>query len=115
MNPTTLQVQVVGASGRWRSADLLSYGTAEQVYLLLRVALADHLTRGHDTCPLLRDDITVHADAPRTREILDLLLKVSKDRQIVVFTQEEQVAAWAHEHLTEPPDRVIQLTAPATA
>ena len=74
VDPTTLQVQVCGPSRNWRDAGRLSYGTAEQVYLLLRVALADHLTKGHDTCPLLLDDVTVHADATRTRKILDLLL-----------------------------------------
>lgn len=51
VDPESLEVQVCGASRRWRKADLLSHGTAEQVYLLLRVALADHLTRDHDVCP----------------------------------------------------------------
>jgi exonuclease SbcC len=102
VNPTTLQVQVCGSSRRWRTADLLSYGTAEQVYLLLRVALADHLTRNHGTCPLMLDDVTVHADSARTRDILGLLLKIAEERQVIIFTQEEQVAAWAREHLTGP-------------
>jgi len=115
VSPTTLQVQVAGASGKWRYADALSYGTAEQVYLLLRVALADHLTKGHDTCPLLLDDITVHADAARTGEILDLLLELSKERQIVVFTQEKQVAAWAREHLTGPDQAMVELASPTAA
>ena len=48
VNPTTLQVDVCGPTRHWRKADLLSYGTAEQVYLLLRIALADHLTRHHE-------------------------------------------------------------------
>jgi exonuclease SbcC len=99
VDPTTLQVQVCGPSRRWRDAGRLSYGTAEQVYLLLRVALADHLTKSHDTCPLLFDDVTVHADSTRTRNILDLLLQVAETRQVVLFTQEEQVAAWARESL----------------
>jgi uncharacterized protein YhaN len=115
VSPTTLQVQVAGPSGRWRQAELLSYGTAEQVYLLLRAALADHLTSGHDRCPLLLDDVTVHADPARTRDILDLLLQMSKERQIVLFTQEEQVAAWAREHLTGPHDKVVELPGPAAA
>jgi len=102
VDPTTLKVQVCGPTRRWRDAGRLSYGTAEQVYLLLRIALADHLTRGHDTCPLLLDDVTVHADAERTDKILDLLLRVANDRQVVVFTQEEHVASWAREHLHEP-------------
>src|SRR5215813_9930190 len=54
----TLQVQVRGGSGNWRNAGRLSHGTAEQVYLLLRIAFADHLTNGHDTYPLLLDDVT---------------------------------------------------------
>ncbi len=100
VDPSTLQVEVCGPSRDWHPAHRLSYGTAEQVYLLLRIALADHLTRGHDTCPLILDDVTVHADAARTSEILALLLKISEQRQVILFTQEEQVADWAHEHLT---------------
>ncbi len=110
VDPESLLVQVCGESRRWRKADLLSYGTAEQVYLLLRVALADHLTRGHDTCPLLLDDVTVHADAARTRDILDLLVQVAAKRQVVVFTQEDQVVAWARENLTAPQHAIRELT-----
>ncbi|MGH9046474.1 MAG: ATP-binding protein [Acidimicrobiales bacterium] len=58
VDPTTLRVDVCGPSRRWRNAERLSYGTAEQIYLLLRLALADHLTAGHDTCPLILDDVT---------------------------------------------------------
>ena len=111
VDPTTLQVDLCGPSRRWRKADLLSYGTAEQVYLLLRIALADHLTSNNDTCPLILDDATVHADAARTRDILGLLLKIATERQVILFTQEEQVAAWAREHLT-PPHHAIRVLAP---
>ncbi|HVW81011.1 MAG TPA: AAA family ATPase [Mycobacteriales bacterium] len=110
VNPTSLEVQVAGVGGTWRRADLLSYGTAEQIYLLLRIALVDHLTRGHDTCPLLLDDVTVHADASRTVDILNLLHEVSKERQIVLFTQEANVATWAQRQLSGPRDAVVQLT-----
>src|SRR5262249_18701347 len=102
VNPTTLQVNVCGPTRRWRIADLLSYGTAEQIYLLLRIALADHLTKHHETCPLILDDATVHADLDRTRDILDLLFKIAAHRQVILFTQEEQVMSWAREHLTSP-------------
>lgn len=63
-----------------------------------------------DTCPLLLDDVTVPADAARTRDILDLLLRLSANRQIVVFTQEEQVAAWARGHLTTPEHAIVNLS-----
>ena len=115
VDPESLLVQVCGESRRWRKADLLSYGTAEQVYLLLRVALADHLTKGHDTCPLLLDDVTVHADAARTRDILSLLLQVAGSRQVVVFTQEKEVATWARENLTDQRHAIRELIAIAVA
>ena len=85
------------------------------MYLLLRVALADNLTRGHDTCPLLLDDVTVNADAARTRDILDLLLQVAANRQVVVFTQEDHVSTWARENLTDARHAIRELTPIAAA
>lgn len=111
VDPTTLQVKVCGPSRRWRDAEFLSYGTAEQIYLLLRLALADHLTKGHDTCPLILDDVTVHADSARTLDVLELLLEVSQDRQVVLFTQEQQVADWAQAKLG-PPHHALKMLAP---
>ncbi len=77
---------------------------------MLCVALADHLIRGHDTCPLLLDDVTVHPDAIRTDAILDLLLAIAAERQVVVFTQEDQVAAWARTRLTDAPHATRELS-----
>lgn len=99
VDPATLQVQVCGRDGRWRAADRLSLGTAEQVYLLLRIALASHLCASGETCPLLLDDVTVQADAQRTVAILEMLLTESAERQIVLFAQEPSVAAWAADRL----------------
>jgi uncharacterized protein YhaN len=102
VDPVTLKVEVCGPARRWRTAELLSYGTAEQIYLLLRIALTDHLTKGHDTCPLILDDVTVHADKTRTRDILELLLEIAEERQVILFTQEDEVAAWARDRLGAP-------------
>ena len=105
----TLEVQVCGAGRRWRSAKRLSQGTAEQVYLLLRAALARQLTAGKESCPLLLDDVTVQSDEGRTHAILELLHEISKEQQIIVFAQERGVADWACTHLCEPRDAVVQL------
>ena len=64
---------------------------------------------GHDNCPLILDDITVHADRARTTAILALLLQISAERQVILFTQEDQVANWAREHLTSPDHAVRTL------
>ena len=95
VNPETLEVEVKDSSGQWRSADQLSHGTAEEVYLLLRVAMAEILTPAGIRCPLLLDDTTVHADAVRTEALLSVIREVSTDHQVVLFSQEESVIRWA--------------------
>jgi hypothetical protein len=99
VDAASLTVRVCAASETWHQASRLSLGTAEQVYLLLRVALAQHLAT--ESCPLLLDDVTVQADDARTRAVLDLLLRLSEDRQIVLFAQETAVVEWAEERLGE--------------
>jgi hypothetical protein len=110
----TLEVRVCGEDRRWRSAKRLSQGTAEQVYLLLRAALARHLTTGRETCPLLLDDVTVQADATRTTAILELLHELSREQQVIVFAQEQGVAEWARENLNEPDDALVELSVIST-
>ncbi|WNV83755.1 AAA family ATPase [Umezawaea sp. Da 62-37] len=110
VDPATLEVSVRGPAGPWRPAANLSLGTAEQVYLLLRFALAEHLSTTGETCPLLLDDITVQADDGRTTAILDLLLKLATERQVVLFAQETAVLDWAREHLDGGHDALRELT-----
>jgi hypothetical protein len=112
VDPETLEVQVRTPSGTWHEAALLSHGTAEQVYLLLRVALARHLTRKGEVCPLLLDDVTVQSDVRRTHAILATLQALARERQVVLLTQEDEVVAWAEEHLRAPDDRIVRLGAP---
>ncbi len=42
LDPATLAVSVAGAEANFAAHELLSHGTAEQIYLLLRVALVRH-------------------------------------------------------------------------
>ena len=109
VNPADLQVRVRAAGGTWRDAVRLSHGTAEQIYLLLRVAMAEHLVTTGEPVPLLLDDPTVQADRQRTEAILDLLHELSADRQIIVFSQEDEVRAWAQANLTGTDDALIHL------
>ncbi|MEX2324057.1 MAG: AAA family ATPase [Acidimicrobiia bacterium] len=99
VNPETLQVQVQDADGRWQNADLLSHGTAEQIYLLLRIAMAEILIANGASCPLLLDDSTVQSDPQRTSAILDVLHEVSTGHQVILFSQEDDVFEWASENL----------------
>lgn len=108
INPADLTMKVTDHAGSVRDAHLLSHGTTEQLYLLLRIALAQHLASVDETAPLVLDDVTVQSDAGRTRAVLDLLHRVSQERQVVLFTQEDEVVAWAQESLGER-DRVLPL------
>ena len=110
VDPRTLTVQVCGEQRRWRPADRLSHGTTEQVYLLLRLALADHLVKPGTRCPMLLDDVTVHAVAGRVPALLERLRAAANDRQIVLFTQQDQVLDWARQHLDDPRHGVRELT-----
>ncbi|MEI6623175.1 MAG: chromosome segregation protein SMC, partial [Actinomycetes bacterium] len=99
----------------WRAADRLSIGTAEQIYLLLRVALAARLTLPGRVCPILLDDVTVQADEVRTKALLDLLLQISSERQVVLFAASPIVDGWAAQNLTGGSHSVIALPAPGAA
>lgn len=79
------------------------------MYLLLRAALADQLTRAGEVCPLILDDLTPHFDAERTEAVLDLLLQLSERRQVILFSQETEVLAWAERHLTDSRHRIWRL------
>jgi hypothetical protein len=114
VDPETLEVRVRGEGGRWRDAGRLSFSTAEQIYLVLRIALAEQLARPGVRCPLLLDDVTVHADRERTGQLLNLLLRAAADRQVILFTQQDPVVEWARANLADPRHAIIELPVVAT-
>jgi DNA repair exonuclease SbcCD ATPase subunit len=109
VDPDDLQVRVRAPSGTWRVADRLSYGTAEQVYLLLRAALTQYLTTAGEPCPMILDDPTAYADEARTTAVLQVLQHLSAKRQIILFSHDTKVLAWARDALSTPRDRIIEL------
>jgi exonuclease SbcC len=109
VDPASLDVLVQMKDGRRRRARHLSQGTREQIYLLLRVALAEHLAKPGEVIPLILDDVTVQCDTSRTARLLEILHQVSRERQVILFTQEDDVLQWAETHLDPTADRLIQL------
>lgn len=113
VDPISLNVRVKEASGTFREARLLSQGTREQIYLLLRIALVAFLTKPGEVSPLIFDDVTVQTDSVRTDAVLDLLHEMSRTRQVIVFSQEDDVSRWAEKHLVgKEHDRIIRLNGP---
>jgi DNA repair exonuclease SbcCD ATPase subunit len=116
MNPRDLSVDVKEArTGQWRDARLLSEGTREQIYLLLRVAMAEHLVTTDERSPLLLDEVTAQSDPERKRRILDVLHALSADRQVILFSHDAEVVEWASQALIEPRDRLVRLAAPSSS
>ncbi len=87
--PKDNQIQVERKDGQRFMAEELSRGTAEQLYLSLRLALASTYTR--HPYPLILDDPLVNFDQQRASRAMKLLEEISKERQILFFT--------CHEHL----------------
>ena len=65
-------------SAQWRSE-----GTVDQMYVALRLAVAEELT---PAAPLVLDDALVRFDDRRLKNILALLQQMAQQRQILLFT-----------------------------
>lgn len=71
--------------GRVFFAAEMSRGTAEQLYLSLRLALAS-VFDGEETLPIIIDDSLVNFDRQRRRQALALLSEVARRRQVILLT-----------------------------
>ena len=110
VNPATLEVEVRAADGPWRNAELLSHGTSEQIYLIVRLALVAHLTAKKEISPLILDDVVSASDGVRSRAILETLLAISEKTQVILFSHDDAVRQWARERLADlPAHRLIDL------
>ena len=72
--------------------ELLSHGTRDQVALLLRMALCEVLSDGHESTPLLLDEPLLTADPARRRGMLEFLRNLAGMHQVVVSTADPAVA-----------------------
>jgi uncharacterized protein YhaN len=62
----------------WRSD-----GTMDQLYLSLRLAVAEELT---PKAPLILDDVLVRFDDERMRAAVAILRELAQNRQVILFT-----------------------------
>lgn len=71
--------------GRRRTVDL-SRGTAEQLYLSLRLALAAEFAERSVPLPIVLDDVLVNFDPGRARAMAAALARTAEDQQVLLFT-----------------------------
>lgn len=69
-----------------RQADALSRGALDQLYLSLRLAIADLLLPDPKSCPLILDDALVSFDEARCAKALSLLQELAEHRQVLLFS-----------------------------
>ncbi len=78
----------------------LSRGTLDELYLSLRLALCELMLGGDEMPPMILDDVFVNFDKTRLGRALDILKKLSKNRQIILFSCHEREA----DYLRNDPD-----------
>lgn len=83
----------------------LSLGTADQLYLALRLASLETYLANHPPIPLIVDDILIQFDDDRARAALRVLSRLSQRTQIILFTHHQHVRELAKE--TVEPDRLF--------
>lgn len=77
---------VVPETGEVLGVSLLSAGTVDQMYLALRLAIADMVSSTGESLPLVMDEIFSQYDDTRTRETIEFLYGISSSSQVVLFT-----------------------------
>ncbi len=71
-------------NGNYVSADVLSIGTIDQLYLSLRISSINELTK--ENMPIILDETFAYFDNERLGKVLEFLNKEYKDRQILILT-----------------------------
>jgi uncharacterized protein YhaN len=86
-------IRVLSSTGELIDAAKLSRGTIEQLYLCLRLGLADSFAERSLSLPIVLDDVLVNFDPDRARALATELAASARTHQIVFMT--------CHPHLAE--------------
>jgi uncharacterized protein YhaN len=90
--PLDAEISVISAAGDLKPATELSQGTAEQLYLALRVGLISSLGELGRHLPVLMDDIAVNYDPERLVAAAAAVAELALARQVVLFTCHDTTA-----------------------
>ena len=77
-----------------RRALALSQGTADQLYLAVRLAACKLVLPQEEPCPLVLDDALANFDDSRMALALECLEELGEERQILLFTCHSRERAW---------------------
>ena len=71
-------------NGEYISANLLSVGTIDQLYLSLRLSMLDEISK--EKMPIILDEAFAYFDDERLKNILLFLNEQTKENQVILFT-----------------------------
>jgi uncharacterized protein YhaN len=100
-------IQVERHDGIRLAPQLLSRGTAEQLYLAMRFALLRDYAGHTDPLPVVFDDVLVNFDPGRIRNTLHAIRELAATHQILLFTCHPHIVALTEE--TVPGAQVFSL------
>jgi len=87
------RIEVFDTHASALTSDILSAGTADQLYLALRIGLVAQLGEVGASLPVLMDDVLVNFDPPRKRGAVRAIAELASTRQVVFFTCHPDTAA----------------------
>jgi uncharacterized protein YhaN len=93
------EIQVERADGARLSPQVLSRGTAEQLYLAMRLALVREYANHVEPLPVVFDDIFVNFDPVRTRSTIRAVRELCSTHQVLLFT--------CHPHLVQIAQEIV--------
>ncbi len=93
------EIQVERADSVRLSPQLLSRGTAEQLYLSMRLALVREYANHVDPLPVVFDDIFVNFDPERSRTTFKAIRDLCTTHQVMLFT--------CHPHLVKQVEEIV--------
>jgi len=90
-------------------APQLSSGTADSLYLALRLASLQHQWQGRDPVPLILDDCLMQLDDSRAAAAMKVLSQFSTTTQVILFTHHRHLLDLADQYLEEDEVHVHRL------
>ncbi len=85
-NPVESSLSILDSRENVKPAEVLSTGTAEQLYLCLRLGLAREYSSRTVPLPFVMDDVFVNFDPERAERVAEVLLDTAKESQIILLT-----------------------------
>jgi uncharacterized protein YhaN len=82
----TGELQVVDRHEQRIELKDLSRGTAEQLYLCVRLGLIEKFAREQVALPVVMDDVFVNFDPERAREVAEAIARFAERHQVLIFT-----------------------------